>query len=187
MRKFFFKNLLVCSIITTGLLSSCSKQITSMSRMDKLVPKSSIIENKSEQNKNLTCNPSGAVTSQTVNNKNIIPRTLLPKETADNLKLRAHKFIHGVPIKIADEFKSQVSLIRTIGASNHVASYNHSKQTQGMLGIAALCLIGAIALAVFGLAGSITIFYYIAGTLFIAAIVFFLLYFVAKTVGPDTK
>ncbi len=192
MKKITTKSLFAAGALAALLLSSCSKQITSISHSDKMAS-SEILTHKTVQPATVVLagtdiKPTqGDVVINTVN-----PEVTAPKKEAKTTKVAqskvskviasAGKFVVKI---VTDEVKSQVAAISGKSANNHTASVSGADKPQGLGGIAAICATAAICMAIFGLIKLGTIFWYLSIILIVAAIVFFLVYLAGKAAGPS--
>jgi len=189
MRKSITKKLLLFGAAASMIFASCSRQIASTKTVDKMMyaenlPDTRIkpVEDKTTYPLLESCplpddNESVGVTSSTKSDQHF---------SAEKSKNKPGKLIQAFKKEVSRELAVQSAFIESMAQNPNTASYSGSQHTQGLLGIAGIFLIAAIALAVFGVANMGVVFWEIAAVLFIAAIVFFVLYLVAKAAGPST-
>jgi hypothetical protein len=188
MEKFSIKTLFMMGLVAASLLSSCSRQIASTASVNKMLNNEQLTSiQKPLASKTAACLPTDAI-DNTCRAMSMTTPSLPIKSSLSGIKFKdgSKKFAKSFPSAVVRKIQSQTAFVRDIAKNHDIASYSGSQHTEGMLGIAGLCLIAAIALAVFGVTNMGVVFWEIAAVLFIAAIVFFVLYLVAKAAGPST-
>jgi hypothetical protein len=187
------KSLFAISAMTALVFSSCSRQVTSLSKCEKMVS-ANILSPEQAQTKvlALTKPDLAPIVNPIIENNietsgiNIVKKVETTPKRGDT---KAVKFVEGT-VKFASEtikkeFKSRIALITSLSSNHHTASISGTDKTQGLGGIAAICAIAAIAMAVFGLTQMGAIFWYLSVILIIAAVVFFLVYLAGKAASPS--
>ena len=182
------KNLFIVCIAGVIIFTSCSRQVASTKSVSKMLYNETLTEARVQKPEVIRpcLPPINTIQSQSENNVSLSIEQKDKSGSSLIIKDNSKKFVQSFKVKVVHEFLRQTTVLKSIAPSRGVASYSEGQHTEGMLGIAGLCLIAAIALAVFGVTNMGVVFWEIAAVLFIAAIVFFLLYLVAKAAGPST-
>ena len=188
MKNLSTKAILAIGIISTGVFASCSRQMESISRTNKLMNTETLTAKNVQPKHEAITSPKvmaeNKVIENTDNASDLKKESTLLKPKLIN---KAKTFVHALPTMASNVVKKQISATQDFAVNHRLASYSEVHKTQGMLGVAGLCLITAIALAVLGLVQAGNIFYIIAVVMLIAAGVFFLLYLIGKAAGPETE
>jgi len=188
MRNLFMKNLFIVCIAGVIIFTSCSRQVASTKSVSKMLYNETLTEARVQKPEVIRpcLPPINTIQSQSENNVSLSIEQKDKSGSSLIIKDNSKKFVQSFKVKIIHEFQKQTAIVKKIAINHNIASYSGSQHTEGMLGIAGLCLIAAIALAVFGVVNMGMVFWEIAAVLLIAAIVFFILYLVAKVAGPST-
>ena len=187
MENFSIKILLIFGIFAGALFSSCSRQITSSASMNKMISRETLVSNKVQPKDDIApCLPEVNIMPQQVAENNT-SSSIKNKDKASASPGKKHHLSFlttNFAKEVITDVKTQTAAITTFGLKKKtIASYTGNQHTQGFLGIAGICLIVAIVLVILGFTTAKWLFD-LAVILFVAAVVFFLLYLVAKAASP---
>ena len=182
------KTLIMSMVAAVALLSSCSRQIASTTSMNKMMSGEVLASNKIQPQNNIApCLPETNMPQQTAENKPAVSRENRDKAVRPvRVKYRPALFAKNFKKDVINDVKKQSAAIMAIGLNHNVVSYSKTQHTQGYLGIAGICLIVAIVLGILGFTTSHW-FWDLCVILLVAAVVFFLLYFIAKAASPKSE
>jgi len=186
--KIILTKCLLASFLSLVMLCSCNKYATVLVCSNKLISKQALVNPKPTQNVQQACNT--AVTAS----ETVAPgpaETAAPiaanASAAEPKKASAKHFMKSFPKMVANEIHQQTVAVSNVLQNHHIASYSGSQKTTGFLGIAGICLIIALALAVLGFTKAGTLFWQLSAILIIAAVVFLLLYLISKAASPKSE
>ncbi len=182
------KQLIMSLVAAATLLSSCSRQMASTASVSKMMSKEVLTSAKIQPQNNIApCLPDVNIPQQMADNA-----TAAVVKNHDNAMVRPGTKYH--PALFAKNFKQEVisdvkrqaTAITTFGLNKRAVSYSGTQHTEGYLGIAGMCLISDIVLGILGFTSGHW-FWDRAVILVVAAIVFFLLYLIAKAASPRSE
>jgi hypothetical protein len=163
---------------------SCSRQLTSISKSDKLMtsqtidnnkenlqkPKSLNVESKIIEKSDMVCSNNEPINKGNCEQKGLKKNTA--KAFVQNINHQAHKII-----------KKQNEALANLSSNHNIASHQSSKQTESWLGLAITCLIVAIILSIFGFGFAAAVLWEIGIIILVIALVFFILWLMAEAVS----
>jgi hypothetical protein len=184
MKRIFFPTILSISLV----LCSCSKQITSLVQANRMINTEFIAHNPTI----ITSSNTGDRVINLQNNITVPQPEVLAASAEKIAKPKTTRIIrslataaHVVTKAAGKEIKSQVNTVTNFAVNHHLASYSGANKTMGLGGIAAICAVGAIAMAVLGITQMGHIYWILSVILIIAAVVFFLVYLMGKAAAPS--
>ncbi len=192
MRKPITKKLLLFGTAASMIFASCSRQMASTKTVDKMMYAENMPDTRVQPVEDKKTDPpleSCPLPDENESNTTKAATEIKPDKHSSVVKIkdRPKKMLQAIKTEVTRELQKQTAFINSMTQNHYnTSSYTRTNQTQGLLGIAGLFLIVAIAMAVFGLINMGAIFWDIAVVLLIAAIVFFILYLIAKAAGPST-
>jgi len=163
---------------------SCSRQLTSLSKSDKLmtsqtidnnkvnvqIPKSMNSDSKTLEKHDMICSNTELINNGTEVQKGLKKNSV--KTFVQTVNNQAHIII-----------KKQNEALANISSNHKIASHQNTKQTESWLGLAITCLIVAIILSIFGFGFAAAVLWEIGIIILVIALVFFILWLMAEAVS----
>jgi amino acid transporter len=181
-----YKQLGASVIAALFLFSSCSRELTSIPHTNKLanvqtLEKQNTIVQKTE--------PTALVQPVT---PSLLPPATDPCVTTPassktikvaQTQVSHHSFASIFPKQAGKEILKQANNVRHLSSPNQLASYSKTTHTESWLGLAIVCLIVGVVLAILGFAELGALFWAIGIVILVVAIIFFILYLLAEAVN----
>ena len=181
-----YKQLSAALIVALFLFSSCSRELTYIPQTNKLANVQTLEKVKAPVQKTEPLALVKAPTAQPIPETNQI---VLPSNSDNIFKMApSKKLLHNpiagmLPKQAGREILKQANTIRHLGSNNQIASYANATHTEGWIGLAITCLIVGIILLVLGFGALGAIFWEIGIIILVIAIIFFILWLLAKAVA----
>ena len=173
----------VAIIAAVFLFSSCSRELTSIPNANKLANAQTLEKQKVPVQKTEPMALIQAPTPQLLPPTEVAPSTSVqPIKLAQSHKLIRHSIASILPKQASKVILKQANTLRHLGSDNQVASLSGTNHTESWLGLAIVCLIVGILLAVLGFADLGAVFWAIGIVILVVAIIFFILWLLAEAV-----
>ncbi len=181
-----YKQLCASAIVAVFLLSSCSRELTSIPKANHLA-NAQVLEKQQNPVQKAETSPMVEVTSPqllppTANSTALSTTSSKPTQIVHAKRLIHNPVANITPKQVGKEILKKANAIRHMGSNNLVASYSKTNHTEGWLGFAIACLVVGVILAILGFAELGALFWTIGIIVLVIAIVFFILWLLARAV-----